>query len=239
MDNVANAVSSIGAGTSASRLGQPDLGLLQLNDVVSNATMIAGLDPSVPVLADADTGFGGASMNDRTCRAYIRAGVAAFHIEDQVQSKKCGALDSKQYASREEFLIRISAAVNARKSLESDIVIVARSDCAQDLGFDEAIRRVKDALALGADVGFIEGIQNRSDAELVVRSLAPHPVLLPIVAGHPHITLKEAEEIGFKMCIFGCAGFIPAANALRQSYSEILSSGTDKESCKVLGIKDL
>ncbi|KAM0754030.1 Phosphoenolpyruvate/pyruvate domain-containing protein [Meredithblackwellia eburnea MCA 4105] len=233
-----NALYMTGAGTSASVLGMPDLGLLQLNDVVRNATMIASLDPTVPVIADADTGFGGGTMNDRTARAYIRAGVAGFHIEDQVQSKRCGALASKQFASREEFLVRIRAAVNARASLESDIVIIARSDCADTLGWDEAIWRVKEGIKIGADVGFIEGIQNRQEAEHVVKSMAPTPMLLPIVAGNPGITLKEAEEIGFKLVIFGCAGFIPASIALQNSYRECLTDGTDKKSCQGVSAKD-
>lgn len=119
---------------------------------------------------------GGAAMNDRTCRAYIQAGVAAFHIEDQVQAKRCGALASKQFASEAEFLTRIKAAVNAREDLQSDIVIIARSDCADTYGLETAIDRVRKAINLGADVGFLEGLQTEDDARQVVAALAPHPV---------------------------------------------------------------
>ena len=119
---------------------------------------------------------GGAAMNDRTCRAYIQAGVAAFHIEDQVQAKRCGALASKQFASEAGFLTRIKAAVNAREDLHSDIVIIARSDCADTYGLATAIDRVRKALSLGADVGFLEGLQTEDDARQVIAALAPHPV---------------------------------------------------------------
>ncbi|KAJ7916731.1 carboxyphosphonoenolpyruvate mutase [Mycena leptocephala] len=228
-----------GAGTSASVLGQPDLGIVTLNDMVGNAGMIAGLDPRVPVIADADTGFGGAAMCARTTTLYARAGVAGFHIEDQVQQKRCGHLASKQLVPLEEYLVRIRAAANARAALDSDIVLITRSDASQNLGLSEAIARCKAALGAGADVAFVEGLRTRAEAEEAVRALAPAPVLLNLATGGvtPNWSVAEAKEMGFKLVIFPCAGMIPAALAMRAAYREILAQGTDVKSCAGVGPK--
>ncbi|KAJ6482482.1 Pyruvate/Phosphoenolpyruvate kinase-like domain-containing protein [Mycena sanguinolenta] len=228
-----------GAGTSASALGQPDLGIVTLNDMVGNANMIAGLNPRVPVIADADTGFGGAAMCARTTTLYARAGVAGFHIEDQVQQKRCGHLASKQLVPIEEYLVRIRAAANARKALDSDIVLITRSDSLAEFGVDAAIARCKAAIEAGADVAFVEGLRTREDAERAVRELAPAPVLLNLATNGvtPNWTVQEAREMGFKLVIFPCAGMIPAALALRAAYREILGKGTDVTSCAGVGPK--
>ncbi|KAJ7769688.1 Pyruvate/Phosphoenolpyruvate kinase-like domain-containing protein [Mycena maculata] len=224
-----------GAGTSASVLGQPDLAIVTLNDMVGNAGLIAGLDPRIPVIADADTGFGGAAMCARTTKLYARAGVAGFHIEDQVQQKRCGHLTSKQL----EYLVRIRAAANARTSLESDIVIITCSDAAAGLGVAEAIARCKAAVAAGADVAFVEGLRTREEAELAVRELAPAPVLLNLATGGvtPNWTVQEARDMGFKLVIFLCTGMIPAALAVRAAYREIRTQGTDVAACAGVGPK--
>ncbi|KAJ7779262.1 Pyruvate/Phosphoenolpyruvate kinase-like domain-containing protein [Mycena metata] len=226
-----------GAGTSASVLGQPDLGIVTLNDMVGNAGMIAGLNPRVPVIADADTGFGGAAMCARTTTLYARGGVAGFHIEDQVQQKRCGHLASKQLVPLDEYLVRIRAAANARTTLESDIVLITRSDALANLGLDAAIARCKAALDAGADVAFVEGLRTREDAERAVRELAPAPVMLNLATGGltPNWTVKEAQEMGFKLVIFPCAGMIPAALAVRDAYREIRAQGTDVVSCRDVG----
>ncbi|KAJ7267279.1 oxaloacetate hydrolase class protein [Mycena rebaudengoi] len=214
-----------GAGTSASVLGQPDLGIVTLNDMVGNASMIAGLNPSVPVIADADTGFGGAAMCARTTTLYARAGVAGLHIEDQVQQKRCGHLASKQLVPLAEYLVRIRAAANARAALGLDIVIITRSDAGASLGVDEAIARCKAAVEAGADVAFDE-------ARRAVSALAPTPGGVT-----PNWTVAQAREMGFRVVIFPCAGMIPAALAMRAAYREIRGSGTDVQSCGGVGPK--
>lgn len=98
----------------------PDLGIATLNDFVQSAEMICSLDPTIPVIADADTGFGSSTMVARTVQQYAKAGVAALHIEDQVQNKRCGHLDGKQVVSREEYISRIRAAVLARDQIQGD-----------------------------------------------------------------------------------------------------------------------
>jgi 2-methylisocitrate lyase-like PEP mutase family enzyme len=169
-----------GAATTASRLGQPDLAIATLNDFVQSAQMVCSLDPTCPVIADADTGFGGPAMVARTVTQYARSGVAGLHIEDQVQTKRCGHLLGKQVVSREEFVTRIRAAVIARDSIPggSDFVIIGRTDSAQVLGMEEAIMRLKLAADAGADVCFIEGVKSKELLESTVKALAPKPVSL-------------------------------------------------------------
>jgi 2-methylisocitrate lyase-like PEP mutase family enzyme len=177
-----------GAATTASRLGQPDLAIATLNDFVEAGQMVSSIDPSTPVIADADTGFGGPANVSRTVWQYAKAGIAALHIEDQVQTKRCGHLMGKQVVSREEFVTRVRAAVIARDSIPggSDFVIIGRSDAAQVLGMEEAIYRLKLAQAAGADVCFIEGVKSKELLESTVAALAPTPVLVNVICGlHP------------------------------------------------------
>ena len=179
-----------GAATTASRLGQPDLAIATLNDFVQSAQMVCSLDPTCPVIADADTGFGGPAMVARTVTQYARSGVAGLHVEDQVQSKRCGHLLGKQVVSREEFVTRIRAAVIARDSIpgDSDFVIIGRTDSAQVLGMEEAIIRLKLAADAGADVCFIEGVKSKELLESTVQALAPKPVSLKL-SGSPSFFL--------------------------------------------------
>ncbi|KAJ8463777.1 hypothetical protein ONZ45_g17467 [Pleurotus djamor] len=192
-----------GAATTASRLGQPDLAIATLNDFVGSAQMVCSLDPTVPVIADADTGFGGPAMVARTVTQYAKSGVAGLHIEDQVQTKRCGHLLGKQVVSREEFLTRIRAAVIARDAIPggSDFVIIGRTDSAQVLGMEEAVERLKLAAAAGADVCFIEGVKSKELLETTVAALAPKPVLVNVISGGltPPFTYREAEEMGAKI----------------------------------------
>ncbi|KAF6806572.1 carboxyphosphonoenolpyruvate [Colletotrichum musicola] len=167
-----------GAGTSASRLGQADLGFASLNDMREHAKMIANLDPSVPLIADADTGYGGPNQVARMVAQYHRSGVAGLHIEDQIQTKRCGHLGGKAVVDADVFAQRIRAASSARKKLGSDIVIIARTDALQTDGFDEAVRRLEVAVEAGADVGFLEGVTTAEEAREVCRRLAPTPMLL-------------------------------------------------------------
>jgi 2-methylisocitrate lyase-like PEP mutase family enzyme len=192
-----------GAATTASRLGMPDLAIATLNDFVQAGSMVASLDPVTPVIADADTGFGGPAMVARTIFQYHRAGIAACHIEDQVQTKRCGHLLGKQVVSREEFVTRIRAAVIARDQIPggSDFVIIGRTDSAQVLGMEEAIYRLKLAAAAGADVCFIEGVRTEELLKKTVAQLAPVPVLVNVISGGltPSFTSPQAEAMGAKI----------------------------------------
>ncbi|KAH8691620.1 putative carboxyphosphonoenolpyruvate mutase [Talaromyces proteolyticus] len=193
-----------GAGTAASVLGQPDLGILTLNEMRGNAEMIANLNTAVPLIADADTGFGGSLMVHRTVTEYIRSGVAALHLEDQVTTKRCGHLRNKQLVDEDEFLSRIQAAVNARKQSGGDIVLIARTDALQSLGYDAAMSRLKRAIGIGADVAFLEGVRSKEEAQNACKELSPTPVLFNSVPGgvSPDLSVPEAQELGFRVIIF-------------------------------------
>jgi 2-methylisocitrate lyase-like PEP mutase family enzyme len=201
-----------------SRLGWADLGMATLNDMRANAEMIASLNPSVPVIADADTGYGGPIMVTRTVTQYARAGVAAMHIEDQVQEKRCGHLLGKQIVDREVYFSRLRAAVTARDQLQSDMLIIARTDARQTYGFDEAIERLQEAVKIGVDIVFLEALQNREEMEKVCKIMGDTPVLLNQVAGGvtPEYTIDEVSKIGFRVVIYPglCIGpVIDAVNA--------------------------
>ncbi|KAI0688163.1 Phosphoenolpyruvate/pyruvate domain-containing protein [Cerioporus squamosus] len=225
-----------GAATTASRLGQPDLAIATLNDFVQSAQMVCSLDPTVPVIADADTGFGGPAMVARTVTQYARSGVAACHIEDQVQTKRCGHLLGKQVVSREEFVTRIRAAVIARDAIPggSDFVIIGRTDSAQVLGMEEALIRLRLAADAGADVCFIEGVRTSELLKSTVAALAPKPVLVNVISGGltPSFTTKEAEEYGAKIIIFSLVSCVAAVHGIRAAMASLKKTGTDFSSAK-------
>lgn len=189
--------------------------------------MIANIDPQVPLIADADTGYGGPIMVARTVEQYARSGVAGLHIEDQVQTKRCGHLKGKELVDLDVFVSRIRAAVAARKRIGSDIVIIARTDSLQGLGYDEAIRRLKAVRDEGADVGFLEGITSIQMMKDTVKELAPWPLLLNMVEGSvtPEISVAEAEEIGFRIIIHPLAAMAPAYNAIRDGMVKLQKTG--------------
>ncbi|KAH8692802.1 putative isocitrate lyase/malate synthase [Talaromyces proteolyticus] len=241
-----------GAGTSMSRLGMADLGLATQSEMKENAEMIANLDPSVPVIADADTGYGASVNVGRTVARYISAGVAGFHLEDQVVNKRCGHLAGKQIVSRDEYYSRIRAAVNMRRQLGSDIVIIARTDALQSLGFDEALVRLKEAVAIGADVAFMEAIQTREQAIQVCNAFkeAGTPVMYGMVQGSksPHFTVQEAKDIGIKIMIYAGVCLIPAYIGVSRALKKLKEDGdtesygseiTPHELFNVCGMKEL
>ncbi|KDR75644.1 hypothetical protein GALMADRAFT_68468 [Galerina marginata CBS 339.88] len=225
-----------GAATTASRLGQPDLAIATMNDFVGAAQMVCSLNPSVPVIADADTGFGGPANVARTVRQYISAGVVGMHIEDQVQTKRCGHLMGKQVVSRAEFLTRIRAAVIARDSIPggSDFVIIGRTDSAQVLGMEEAVTRLKLAADAGADVCFIEGVKTEELLRSTVAALAPKPVLVNVISGGltPSFTSQEAEKMGAKIIIFSLVSCVAMVHAVRAAMHSLKKTGTDFSSAK-------
>ncbi|KAG6813297.1 hypothetical protein H0H92_012452 [Tricholoma furcatifolium] len=195
------------------------------------ASMVCSIEPTMPVIADADTGFGGPAMVARTVTRYAKAGVAALHIEDQVQTKRCGHLLGKQVVSREEFLIRVRSAVLARDAIPggSDFVIIARTDSAQVLGMEEAIIRLQLASKAGADVCFIEGVRTKELLESTVAALAPKPVLVNVISGGltPSFTCSEAESMGAKIIIFSLVSCVAMVHAVRSALYSLKKTGTD------------
>lgn len=227
-----------GAGTSMSRLGLADLGLATLNDMAANAAMIAGLDPTVPLIADADTGYGGPLSVRRIVQEYIKAGVAGLHLEDQVQTKRCGHLGSKEVVEEEVYISRIRAAVLAREAIPNgDIVIIARTDALQGLGYDAAVSRLRKALDAGADVAFLEAPTKLEEMRAVCRDLAPRPVLLNMVTGSitPNITVPEAQQMGFRIVIYPALALGPVHEAIGAAVNELKETGTVKPGKVMVG----
>ncbi|KAJ5718956.1 Isocitrate lyase [Penicillium malachiteum] len=228
MDLGFKALYMTGAGTTASRLGMADLGLAQLHDMKTNAEMIANLDPfGPPLIADMDTGYGGPLMVSKSVQQYIQAGVAGFHIEDQIQNKRCGHLAGKRVVGMEEYLTRIRAAKLTKDRLHSDIVLIARTDALQQHGYEECIARLKAARDLGADVGLLEGFTSKEQARQAVQDLAPWPLLLNMVenGASPVITTKEAQEMGFRIMIFSFASLAPAYMGIRSALMRLKTEG--------------
>ena len=193
-----DAVYMTGAGTAAT-LGYPDFGLVTMSEMVANAGRIATAI-GLPVIADADTGYGNELNVVRTVREYETAGVAGIHIEDQGFPKKCGHLDDKEIVPREDWLAKIRAAAQSRRS--PDFVVIARTDSRAVAGFDEAVARANAALVAGADLAFVEAPQTREEVAAVPR-LVHGPCLLNVVRGGktPDLDLGEAERMGYKLAI--------------------------------------
>ncbi|KAI9688130.1 MAG: hypothetical protein M1822_001636 [Bathelium mastoideum] len=220
-----------------SRLGWADLGLATQNDMAEQADMLANLVPSVPLIADADTGYGGPVAVARTVSKYARAGVAAMHLEDQVQEKRCGHLQGKQLVDQEVFFNRIRAAVNARKDLDLDILIIARTDARQGLGFEEAYERLRRAVEVGADVAFPEALETKDEAAEMIRRLGDTPCLLNMVSNGvtPEITVEEGREMGFRIMIFPATAFEGAIVGVRNALEKLKNEG--RQPLNTAGIK--
>jgi 2-methylisocitrate lyase-like PEP mutase family enzyme len=192
------AVYMTGAGTSVAH-GYPDFGLLTASEMVANASrMVRAVD--VPVIADADTGYGNELNVVRTVRDYEHAGVAGIHIEDQVSPKRCGHLDDKEIVPREDWIAKIRAAAATR--VDPDFLIIARTDSRAVLGFEEAVSRANEALSNGADMAFVEAPQTVEEIAAVPK-LVKGPCLLNVVWGGktPMLDLREAAALGFKLAI--------------------------------------
>jgi 2-methylisocitrate lyase-like PEP mutase family enzyme len=193
-----SAVYMTGAGTAA-MLGYPDYGLVTMSEMVENAGRIAAA-VRVPVIADADTGYGNELNVVRTVREYEQRGVAGIHLEDQGFPKKCGHLENKVVVPLEDYVAKIRAAVSARR--DPDFLIIARTDARAVLGFEEAVRRANAALDAGADMAFVEAPESLEEVAAVPRLLRG-PCLLNMVwrGKTPDVTLDDAQTMGYKLAI--------------------------------------
>jgi 2-methylisocitrate lyase-like PEP mutase family enzyme len=201
-----------GAGVCASGYGLPDIGLLTLTEMAERAAVLARL-LDIPLIADADTGYGSPINVVRTVRAYEHAGVAAIQLEDQVFPKRCGHLAGKDVIDAGEFALALQSAVEARR--DPDTVIVARTDARAPLGLDEAIRRAQRYASIGADVIFVEAPQSVAEIERIAGEVDA-PLLLNVVPGGltPEIDHARLAELGYRIAIHpgaALAAVVPAA----------------------------
>ena len=208
-----SAVYMTGFGTAASVLGQPDVGLLTMSEMVSRAAALADVAGDRPLIADADTGYGNPINVRRTIREYERAGVAAVHIEDQVWPKKCGHMEGKQVIPQNEMVQKIRAAVDAR--LDPDFVIIARTDANAVNGFEDALRRGQAYREAGADVIFIEAPRSMAELTAITQTFSGVPLLYNWAESGktPLLPLDEIHTLGFKLVIFPVSLLFAAAYA--------------------------
>jgi 2-methylisocitrate lyase-like PEP mutase family enzyme len=217
-----------GFGTAASRLGRPDVGLLTMTEMVDNARSIARAT-RLPVIADADTGYGNAINVVRTVQEFEQAGVAAIHLEDQVAPKRCGHLDGKAIVPIDEMLSKIRAAVAARTAPE--LVLIARTDAAATEGIDGALDRARRYRDAGADVLFVEAATSEADIERVASELSDIPLLFNWVEGGktPPVPYGRLRELGFAIVIFPLTTLLTAVTSMRRALAQIKSVGTPTE----------
>jgi carboxyvinyl-carboxyphosphonate phosphorylmutase len=216
------AVYMSGAGTSVARLGLPDLGLATMTEMVDNASRIVDA-VSIPVIADADTGYGGAINARRAIRAYERAGVAAVHLEDQQFPKRCGHLAGKRVVRAEEMVEKIRAAVDARDGL----VVIARTDALAVGGWDDALRRCEAYVRAGAEVLFVEAIRSRDQAARLARRFDV-PLLYNVVetGRSPLLSAHELERLGFKIALFPASALLAVTRLVGELMSDLRERGT-------------
>ena len=208
------AVYMTGFGTAASVLGQPDVGLLTMSEMVSRAAALAAVVGDRPLIADADTGYGNPINVRRTVREYEQAGVAAIHIEDQVWPKKCGHMEGKQVIPVDEMVQKIRAAVDARQ--DPDFVIIARTDANAVYGLEDALRRGRAYREAGADVIFIEAPRSIEELRAIAQAFPDVPLLYNWAESGktPLLPLEEIHALGFKLVIFPVSMLFAATQAL-------------------------
>lgn len=211
-----SAVYATGAGISNARLGWADVGLTTLTEIVDIVSRIADVT-SIPIIADADTGYGNAVNVIRTVREFERAGVAAIQIEDQVSPKKCGHFSGKQVIDKEEMVYKIKAAVDAR--VDEDLAIIARTDALAVSGIEEALERAAAYREAGADILFVEAPTTLEEMERIGRTFRDVPLVLNLVEGAktPLVSLEEAERMGFKIVLCANTALRAAIKAVRET----------------------
>ena len=219
------AVYMTGFGTAASLLGLPDVGLLTMSQMVDNARRIARA-VDLPVIADADTGYGNPLNVIHTVQEYERAGVSAIHIEDQITPKKCGHMENKQVISGAEMCEKIRAATEARTS--ADFLIIARTDARAVEGLDSALRRARSYREAGADLLFAEAPQSEDEVAQIAGAFPDVPLLFNWAEGGktPPMPLERLKELGYRVIIFPIGALLMATQAVRRLLAEIREHGS-------------
>ena len=213
-----------GYGTTASHLGIPDAGLISYAEMLSRVTAIAG-GTRTPLIADADTGFGGLLNLERTVRGYEAAGAAAIQIEDQEFPKKCGHTLGRKVIPAEDMAQKIRVAIDTRD--DPELLIVARTDARTVHGLDEALRRGEVYAEAGADILFIESPESEEEMERICQSFDT-PLVANIVEGGrtPVLSAPALAKLGYSAAIFPAFGFLAAGAALREAYTTLRETGS-------------
>lgn len=213
-----------GSGVVASHLGLPDAGIATFTEMVDRATMIVA-GTTTPLIADADTGYGGALNVRHTVRGYEHAGVAAIQIEDQAYPKKCGHTSGHRLVPTDEMVTKIKVALDSRD--DADFLVIARTDARKAVGHDEAMRRLEAYQEAGADILFFEAPANVEEMADAARRFDT-PLMANMVEGGatPVLTPNELEALGFRVAIFPASGFLAATEALTRVYAALHDTGS-------------
>jgi len=217
-----------GAGLANAMLGVPDIGLTTLTEMATQAGRIAQ-SVDVPVLADADTGFGGVANVARTVREYERAGVAALHLEDQVSPKRCGHFDGTTVVPVEEMLLRLHAALEART--DPNFAVIARTDARASEGLDAAIERGRAYAAAGIDGLFVEALKTVDEFAAVGAAFPDLPLIANMVEGgkSPLIPAAELQQLGFRLVIYANLPLRLSAAAVLSGLEHLRAHGSSAE----------
>ncbi len=216
-----------GNASSASRIGRPDIGLLTQTEMVANAHGIARA-VNIPVIADADTGYGDSAAIERTVEEFAAAGVAAIQIEDQLMPKRCGAMPGVAIAGFGEALERITTAVRTRE--RTDLLVIARTDALATGDYDEAIRRARAFADAGADLVIVEDCRNADDVERIAHDLAGLPLMFDAFEAWPW-SLRPASELGalgYRLVIFPLSLTFAFGAAARKVLQTLRTDGTTR-----------
>ena len=237
----------LSGGAVARSMGLPDIGLVTMSEVIERAAQVVAA-VKIPVIADADTGYGNAINLVRTVREYERVGVAAIHIEDQITPKRCGHLEGKEVIPLGEMESKLAAALAART--DPDFCMIARTDARGVFGFDDAIKRGQTFAKLGVDAVFVEAPQSEEELEAIPRAIPNVPLLVNVFKGGktPMLPVERLEKMGYRIAIYPSetqrAGIYAMRQALgllrREGTTEAMDSAltTFKERDKVVGLDD-
>jgi 2-methylisocitrate lyase-like PEP mutase family enzyme len=221
------AVYMTGFGATASRIGQPDIGLLTQTEMTSQARDMVRAT-TLPVIADADTGYGGPSNIHRTVREYLQAGVAAIHLEDQVAPKRCGQMAGIRLIDAAENARHLKCAVAARGS--DPLLIIGRTDALPAAGIGEALDRARRYLDTGIDLVFVDGVKTVAEVEAIAHGLPERNKIVSIVDGTPAVALSAADlhAMGFAVVLYAVTALFSATLAVQQALQRLAADGSPR-----------
>ena len=237
----------LSGGAVARSMGIPDIGLVTMSESIERAVQVVSAI-KIPIIADADTGYGNAINLVRSVREFERAGVAAIHIEDQITPKRCGHLDGKEVISLAEMELKLKAALAART--DPDFCIIARTDARGVNGFEDAVKRANAFAKLGVDAIFFEAPQSEEELAQIPQRVPNIPLLVNVFKGGktPMLPMERLEKMGFRIAIYPSETQRAAIHAMRTALSTLKREGTTesidaslttfKERDKVVGLDD-
>ena len=216
-----------GYGTSASLLGMPDFGFLNAGETLENARRIINC-VNIPILVDIDTGYGNPLNVWKIVKDLERIGAKGIFLEDQVWPKRCGHMTGKSVISKEEYILKLQAAIDARE--DNEFIIVARTDSLAQFGIEEALERGKEYRKIGADVIFIEAPKTIDQMELIAKEIKA-PLLANMIEEGvtPNLTANQLKKMGYKMVVFPLSALYSSTFAIKQTLQTLKKTGTTKE----------